>query len=234
LPVRSGTWYALGQRCLSNSHSRATCGAFRERTRRALRPALAPRWTAKGATVPAANAQGRVNKTRNTERTGMADRAQPALQAVFRRPSSGGRVRSSTPYGDRIDAVSGAIVTRYGQLERPMMRPQSAPAWKPPAERRHRAFAAPPGGRASLQEHLNIWGTSVSKYYPTSATAGRRPQPHALLCPTHHTHPPSFGASCSLLATRYRPRVHADLLQHALPHHVPTMCAPPPPTIIVD
>ena len=65
-----------GQRCISNSHCRATCGAFRERTRRALRPALAPRWTAKGATVPAANAQGRVNKTRNTERTGMADRAQ--------------------------------------------------------------------------------------------------------------------------------------------------------------
>ena len=178
--------------------------------------------------------------------------SQPALQAVFRRPSSGGRVRSSTPYGDRIDAVSGAIVTRYGawcsplplavsllasclapffprvlpthtpakacckkqaragggvlaapashqtqrsrrapsstgQLERPMMRPQSAPAWKPPAERRHRAFAAPPGGRASLQEHLNIWGTSVSKYYPTSILCHGRPSTAATCTAVPHS-----------------------------------------------
>ena len=80
----------------------------------------------------------------------MADAAQPATYALFHRKPVYNNM------GDLIDPVT------TQRIKQKMQRPASAPVRRtlPPGqtELRHRAWAPPPGGRKTLQEHLNIWG----------------------------------------------------------------------------
>lgn len=80
----------------------------------------------------------------------MADAAQPATYALFHR---------KPVYSHMGDLIDPATAQRIKQK---VQRPASAPVRRtlPPGqtELRHRAWAPPPGGRKTLQEHLNIWG----------------------------------------------------------------------------
>jgi hypothetical protein len=80
----------------------------------------------------------------------MADAAQPATYALFHRKPL------PNPMGVLIDPVTAQRVPQK------FRRPASAPVHRHPppgqTELRHRAWAPPPGGRKTLQEHLNIWG----------------------------------------------------------------------------
>ena len=80
----------------------------------------------------------------------MADAAQPATYGLFHRKPL------YSPLGDVIDPSNAQ------RVKQKYRRPASAPARRTPppgqTELRHRAWAPPPGGRETLQEHLNIWG----------------------------------------------------------------------------
>ena len=80
----------------------------------------------------------------------MADAAQPATYSMFhKRPVY-------NPLGIIIDpTTSQHHPQRY---KRPASAPVIRPALAPGQELRHRKWAQPPGGRETLQEHLNIWG----------------------------------------------------------------------------
>ena len=80
----------------------------------------------------------------------MADAAQPATYALFhRRPLP-------NPLGVIVDPTT---AQRHPQrYRRPASAPVHRPALAPGQELRHRKWAQPPGGRETLQEHLNIWG----------------------------------------------------------------------------
>ena len=93
---------------------------------------------------------GLTSRARGSRAFEMADAAQPATYALFHRKPV------YNPLGDLIDPSNAQ------RVKQKYRRPASAPVRRAPppgqTELRHRAWAPPPGGRETLQEHLNIWG----------------------------------------------------------------------------
>ena len=83
----------------------------------------------------------------------MSDLSQPAVYGLLQK-----RLGSADPTNNPRGTVIDIATTQ--RVHQKYKRPASAPprALPPGVEMRHRAWAPPPGGRKTLQEHLNIWG----------------------------------------------------------------------------